>query len=56
MDMRGSKPEDGGRIIAMCLKDEKDKTPKEDAKFKCKNCGAYSKKKKDLCEPKKLKK
>lgn len=38
----------------MCLKGKKT-APEESGNFKCKKCGATSKKKKDLCDPKKIK-
>jgi hypothetical protein len=43
----------GGAVMG-CLKG-KSKTPDEEAKFKCKKCGAKVKKKGDICKPKKLK-
>jgi hypothetical protein len=38
-----------------CLKG-KSKSADDEAKFKCKKCGAKVKKKGDICKPKKLKK
>ena len=38
----------------MCLKGKKT-APDKPGNFACKKCGATAKKKKDLCEPKKIK-
>lgn len=38
----------------MCLKGKKT-APSKPGNFTCKKCGATSKKKKELCEPKKIK-
>jgi hypothetical protein len=39
----------------MCLSGKKEAKAKP-GRYKCKNCGAVSKKKKRICEPKKIKK
>jgi hypothetical protein len=41
-------------VAEMCLKGKKT-APEKPGNFKCKKCGATSKKKGDLCEPKKIK-
>lgn len=38
----------------MCLKGKSD-CPKEEAKYRCKKCDAFSKKEKHLCKPEKVK-
>lgn len=38
--------------MKLCKRKQKGK--KKDARFKCKKCGAFAKKKKDICKPKKL--
>jgi hypothetical protein len=41
-------------VSSMCLKGKK-KDEDKPGNYKCKKCGAISKKKGDLCEPKKIK-